>query len=99
KGLDELKEVIYKVCNKLIELKPLKMEYSEDIEDAVKEIVPILKNNIAHISDKVNLRWLALRLIEGDKTILQSIEKYFLNSKQNFSKTDEGQVQTNGVNY
>ncbi|HLV09851.1 MAG TPA: FeoB small GTPase domain-containing protein [Halanaerobiales bacterium] len=99
KGLDELKKVIYKVCNKLIELKPFKMEYSEDIEDAVKEIVPILKNNIAHISDKVNLRWLALRLIEGDKTILESIEKHFLNVNLNFSKTDEGQVQTDGVNY
>lgn len=99
RGLHELKESVYKVCNNLIKLKPAKIEYSKNVAEAVEKIVPILQTNIGQISDKVNLRWLALRLIEGDKTILQSIEKYFLNGNLDSNKSTERQVQTDGVNY
>ncbi|QTL97110.1 iron transporter FeoB [Iocasia frigidifontis] len=99
KGLHKLKETTYKICNNLIKVKPTKIEYSEKVESAVAKIVPILKANIGQISNKVNLRWLALRLIEGDKTILQAIEKYFFNNDLSIDQIPEGEVQTNGVNY
>jgi len=98
-GLYELKEITYKICNKLINIKPVKIQYSKEVEEAVEKIVPILETNIAQISNKINLRWLALRLIEGDRTILESIEKYFFNKIIKFSENTERQVQTYGANY
>ncbi|NLM96655.1 MAG: iron transporter FeoB [Halanaerobiaceae bacterium] len=93
-GLYELKEISYKICTKQIKITPYKMKYSENVEEAVEKVLPLLKTRLNQISDKLNLRWLALRLIEGDKTVLESIEKYFFK----LSKNTEGQVLSCGSN-
>lgn len=98
-GLYALKEITFKICYKLVKIVPYKIKYSRDVEEAVEKIVPILKTKLSQISDKVNLRWLALRLIEGDRTILESIEKYFFSNILNINKNTEGQVQPYGANY
>lgn len=97
KGLDELKQVVYNIYNHIINIRPVKMSYSQEVEKAVKKILPILKTNMGNISKIINLRWLALRLIEGDLSILESVEKYFLNTDRQIDKACEREVQTYGV--
>lgn len=72
-GLDELKAAVLKVATGEIKNKPFKVKYDESIEKAVMTLNPCLE----HIpEDKINKRWLALRLIEGDDVILNSLERY-----------------------
>lgn len=92
KGLEKVKDTVYKIKNNLLKVKPFKITYSPEVENAVDKIVPILKNSIGQISNIINLRWLALRLIEGDRTILESIEKYILNKNQIYKIFQEGEA-------
>ena len=58
-GIDELLDTLCdnEKCN------PIKIEYNKNIEDAIEYIVPVLKKNKI---EKINHRWLALRLLEND---------------------------------
>ncbi len=62
-GVQELKHVINQSCM----TKPvpeMRILYPEAIEDAVGQLMPLLKPSIN--TDKYDLRWLALRLLEND---------------------------------
>lgn len=74
KGLDELKEVIRKISNGEIDPLPSKIEYDDIIERAIKEVEPHMQNIIG---DRINNKWISLRLIDGDKPLLESISNYF----------------------
>ncbi len=73
KGLEELMDSVYKVAFNKISLNPISIQYEESIEQAISE-VEILLSPI--IGDKLNARWVALKLIDGDRTLLESIDKY-----------------------
>lgn len=96
-GLNELKEIVYQISNNIRKIKPKKIRYSPEIESTVKKILPILDKNLSEISDKINMRWLALRLIEGDRTILETIERYYFDSKPEFENLQKGEIQTDGI--
>ncbi|MFW6022290.1 MAG: FeoB small GTPase domain-containing protein [Halanaerobiaceae bacterium] len=96
-GLDDLREATYQISKNLININPIKVTYSTKIEKTVEQLVPALEENLCKISNKINLRWLALRLIEGDRTILKSINKYFYNTETNNKKLQNGEVQTDGI--
>ncbi|MGY0372193.1 ferrous iron transport protein B [Clostridium sp. JNZ J1-5] len=70
-GISELKDAVYNVASKGINLKPKITIYSDDIESMVKNIQPIVENIISGI----NSRWLSLRLIDGNQAMLNSIFK------------------------
>ncbi|WP_032121809.1 ferrous iron transport protein B [Clostridium amazonitimonense] len=68
-GIDELKEVIDKVVLGKIKPKPNKLNYEDYIEKIIKEMESIVqKENVG-----INLRWMALRLVDGDAAIFNSI--------------------------
>ncbi len=69
KGLKDLTEAICSVN----EQRPLKVKYCEAIEVALAYLIPVLQK--AQIKD-INIRWLALRLLESDKVA----EDYVFNS-------------------
>jgi len=48
-----------------------KVHYGEEIEGAIKEIEDWLGKNVPQIAVKYPLRWLALKLLEGDPRVLQ----------------------------
>ncbi|KYH31909.1 ferrous iron transport protein B [Clostridium tepidiprofundi DSM 19306] len=73
KGIDELKNITLKVCTKKIIPSPYKLKYNEDISNYMLKIEPLLKNMF---NNKINSKWLALRFLDGDKSILNSINKY-----------------------
>lgn len=72
-GLDELMDAVYAVSNGMIATNPLKITYDEPIEQAVK----ILENKILRITEgRLNSRWTVIRLLEGEETILNSINRF-----------------------
>jgi len=73
KGITELKDATLQVCTKEIHPEPYKLKYSDDISKYVLEIAPKLRSTF---NEKINSEWLALRLLDGDKSILDSISKY-----------------------
>lgn len=71
-GLTRLMEVVEKLAinnqNKVFSI-----SYNEEIEIAINEI----ENKIKQIPNlNINKRWLALKLLEGDKTFIESLNKH-----------------------
>ncbi len=73
KGLDELKENISLVTDKKIKTFSVKLHYDEIIEQAVELLLPPVKKAV---SDKINARWLSLRLLTLDEKLKASLEQY-----------------------
>lgn len=72
-GLKELMDAIYNVATGRIIPKAKKVIYDDKIENAIQEIEPRLK---LILGDKLNPRWVALRLIDGDVSIVEGINQY-----------------------
>ncbi|NRV38469.1 Fe2+ transport system protein B [Clostridium beijerinckii] len=68
-GISELKEAVYKVTTGKLKPSPKTVIYDDYIEEKIKSIEPLVKKNITSI----NSRWLSLRIIDGDKKLLDSI--------------------------
>jgi len=72
-GLEELMDAVYDVTSKKTINSPIIMSYDDTIEAAIDILeAPVRKN----LGDKLNSRWVALKLLDGDSTLIKSIEKY-----------------------
>jgi ferrous iron transport protein B len=72
-GLDELKDAINKVSLNEIPVNPLKIPYDQDIEETIRAIEEKIK---PLVSPRLDSRWVSLKLLDKDKTILDSINNY-----------------------
>jgi len=72
-GVDKLKETIDMMVNRKLKTTPYKVRYNDEIESAIDEIKKLLPD---FINSQLNTRWIALRLIDGDKAILESIKNF-----------------------
>ena len=68
-GIEELLNNLISKSNR----KALSIKYNSDIESAVEYVIPELKK---HNTNRVNVKWLALRLLENDP----DVKNYFENS-------------------
>lgn len=68
-GIKELKDAVYNITTREIKPTPTTVIYNDYIEEKIKSIQPIVKKNIKDISS----RWLALRIIDCDKKLMDSI--------------------------
>lgn len=84
KSLNKLMDAVYDVaCNKITP-KPINIVYEDLIENSIFKI----ENKVKLIlQGKLNARWVAIKLIDGDKTLLDSINKYL-----RFSLTEENDL-------
>lgn len=71
-GMDELQDTLNKVVNKEYNFNNKPVYYDTEIEDMVKSI----KDDLLKIIPSINPRWLGLRLIDGDESILTSLNDY-----------------------
>nr|WP_010294837.1 FeoB small GTPase domain-containing protein [Clostridium senegalense] len=71
-GIDTLKENIEVYTREYKRKVPFKIDYGEDIERKVDSISGLLYKKYSDM----NYRWVSLRLLDGDKTIINSIRKY-----------------------
>ena len=78
KTLENLKNEIYKVGTKEIEIKPNKIIYREIIEESINELKEVLKKdnieNEKEVKDENFIRWISQKLIDGEEGILKSIK-------------------------
>ncbi|MBN1038607.1 ferrous iron transport protein B [Clostridium botulinum] len=73
KGLKELKDEIYNLSFNSINKNTISIKYSSFIEESILLIEKSLPDNLKY---KINTRWLSLKLLEGDLTLLSSIDNY-----------------------
>ncbi len=72
KSLSALMDIVDKVTNGTIQCSPLSIHYSEEIEEAISAIEPILNRKYSTI----NSRWLSLKILEQDETLMKEINAY-----------------------
>lgn len=72
-GISQLKDTIYDLCSNKITPNPTEIHYNDEISSFINLISPKLDSIL---NKEINSRWLALRLLDGDKSILESISKY-----------------------
>jgi ferrous iron transport protein B len=77
-GLDELRKRVFNIALGVENPKPKKMTYSKTVEEAIEKIQPQIHKIL---KGKLDSRWVALRLIDGDKTIIDSIHEYIYDDK------------------
>lgn len=70
-GLGALKEKLFTVANGGAALSPRKISYCERVERAVAELLPELE---AAPAGGLKPRWLAMRLLEGETSLLTSLK-------------------------
>ncbi|MEA4921410.1 MAG: ferrous iron transport protein B [Clostridiaceae bacterium] len=73
RGLDGLMDAVTSLVDASFEVKPLRVTYSDDIENAVSMLEPILKEVLP---ESVSHRWVSLKLIDGDESLLRSLKEY-----------------------
>jgi len=72
-GLNEWMDAVYDVADEHLATNLIQITYDDAIEQAIK----ILQSKIRElVEDKINNRWVALRLLDGDPTLLESLNKY-----------------------
>ncbi len=71
-GINELKDAVYKVVTGATIPVPNTVRYNEEIEGRIQALLPLVKDNISGI----NSRWLALRIIDGDMKLTESVFNY-----------------------
>ena len=73
KGIDELMDSVYDVTFNKITQEPIDITYNDTIEEAITlmegKLIPLLRG-------KINTRWIALKLLENEDTLLDSIDDY-----------------------
>ncbi|PKM45463.1 MAG: ferrous iron transport protein B [Firmicutes bacterium HGW-Firmicutes-8] len=72
-GLNELMDAVYNVTNEKAITSPLKINYDDTIEHAIAILEPSIEELLA---DRLNSRWVTLKLLDGDKTLLKALQKY-----------------------
>ncbi|GAA0180398.1 ferrous iron transport protein B [Clostridium sediminicola] len=81
KGLKKLMAAVYDITSNNVDPNSIEIIYDKLIETAIEKIEKVVK---LHLGEKLNSRWVSLKLLDGDKTILSSINKYL-----NFNLTDQ----------
>ncbi len=71
-GLDDLKDMIEKVVKGEIIPRPRQIIYDDILEEAIDEIKPYIKG----LEENLNSKWLSLRLLDGDQSLINSMKDF-----------------------
>lgn len=80
-GLKELKEAVVNVEESGNFTKKQAENFKIQYEKAIEDAIDIIKPYLDELDIKLNSRWLSLRLIEGDKTLLETIKEHIKYSR------------------
>ncbi|NLX64827.1 MAG: ferrous iron transport protein B [Clostridiaceae bacterium] len=72
RGLNELMDEVYNLAMK----KPSKAGYIIKYDKPIEEAISILEPSIKKVIGDYNSRWVALKLLDGDKTLINSINQF-----------------------
>ncbi|MFD3268614.1 FeoB small GTPase domain-containing protein [Paenibacillus dendritiformis] len=71
-GIPQLLDKIEQVASGKLVPQPLQIQYSDHIERKIAELEPAIRE---HLGDRYPARWLALRLLDNDENLLQTMKK------------------------
>ncbi len=71
-GIPMLLDTIDRLIKGNIPCNAYKMTYDEETEMKIEQLIPFVQNITG---DQLLARWLSLRLIDGDKSLLKEIEQ------------------------
>ncbi len=80
-GLDHLMDAVCRITENNT-CKPFRIRYDDRIEQAIDNLEPYVKQ-LQAVDPKLNSRWVALKLLDGDETLLEALQKYM-----NFNPND-----------
>ncbi|HHW12704.1 MAG TPA: iron transporter FeoB [Firmicutes bacterium] len=86
-GLNTLKEAIHQMVFLHKHPRPRPVRYSQEIEAAVAKIQKELE---PYLQGKIDARWVALRLLDGDTTIIAEITKYLQEETAGTAPREQG---------
>lgn len=69
-GMAELKDAIARIAMGQLRPKPTPLIYEPFLEEQIKALLP----SLSRIPANINKRWIALRLLDGDSSILKEVE-------------------------
>ncbi len=72
-GLDRLMDAVTSLTDGSFKAKPLRLSYNDEIENAVSILEPVLDILLQH---RINSRWVAIKLLDGDSSLLRSLKEY-----------------------
>jgi len=72
-GLEALKHTVWKIATGQLQPQPIPLRYSDEVEAAVEALIPQIEPLVQGVLPP---RWVALRLLDGDTSVLDSIEQY-----------------------
>lgn len=75
-GLPELKDVMLRLASGDLHPAPKLPQYDAEVEREIERLLPRLESLKPTLPPHLPLRWLALRVIEGDASILTALEQY-----------------------
>ena len=73
KGLEPLMDAVASLTDGSFEAKPLRITYSDEIENAVSMLEPVVATVLQEYAGS---RWVALKLLDGDESLLRSLRNY-----------------------
>ncbi|MDQ1145838.1 small GTP-binding protein [Bacillus sp. SORGH_AS 510] len=72
KGFPMLLDTIDRIVTGVIECNPLQITYPDEIEEKIKQIEPKVRGLVGN---QLSARWVSLRLLDGDETLLHEISE------------------------
>ncbi|MTV49128.1 iron transporter FeoB [Heliobacillus mobilis] len=73
-GLDELKEKVFQIAHGYEETKPISVVYDPEVDEVVQQLLPKVRPLLYGLN--LNPYWVAMRLLDGDESFLQSLTRY-----------------------
>lgn len=73
KGLNHLMDAVAGLTREESETRPLSITYGDEIEQAATMLQPVLESALG---SRLNSRWVALKLLDGDESLLQSMRNF-----------------------
>lgn len=70
KGFPMLLDTIDRIVTGVIEYNPIQITYPDEIEEKIKQIEPKVRGLVGN---QLSARWVSLRLLDGDETLLNEI--------------------------
>ena len=73
KGLDQLMDAVYQISDGENSRSPCAIRYGDAVEQAIDIVLPSVRELL---KDRFNSRWVSLKLLDGDETLLQALQEY-----------------------
>lgn len=94
KGLTDLMDAVVQLTESDRHMEPMRIHYGSEIENAVA----ILQQEIEQLlNGRLNSRWVSLKLLEGDSSVLKSLERFLGYDIMSFQDISEKLVKAKAI--